>query len=60
MLDITFEPGLRVAADEGDLVDFDAKAIWVLDTDDMGRMPLRLGRFGEVELNLTEAIGRAE
>lgn len=60
MLDITFKPGLRVAADDGDTVDFDAKAIWVLDTDEMGKMPLRLGRFGEVELNLTEAIGRAE
>lgn len=59
-IDITFKPPLRVAADEGDTVDFDAKAVWVLDADDMGRLPLRLGRFGEVELNLTEAIGRAE
>jgi len=58
-LDITFKPGLRAAVDEGDTVDFDAKAVWVLDADDMGRMPLRLGRFGEVELNLTEAFGRS-
>lgn len=58
-LDITFKPPLRVAADEGDTVDFDAKSVWILDADDTGRMPLRLGRFGEVELNLTEAIGRS-
>jgi len=59
VIDITFKPGLRAAADEGDTVDFDAKAIWVLDSDEAGRMPLRLGRFGEVELNLTEALGRS-
>lgn len=45
---------------EGDEVDFDAKSIWVLDTDDQGRMPLRLGKRGEVELNLTEALGRSQ
>lgn len=59
MLDITFKPGLRVDADEGDTVDFDARAVWVLDSDEAGKMPLRLGRFGEVELMLTEAIGRS-
>jgi hypothetical protein len=59
-IDITFKPPLRAAADVGDTVDFDAKAIWVFDADDVGKMPLRLGRFGEVELMLTEAIGRAE
>jgi hypothetical protein len=59
-IDLTFKPGLRVAAAEGDAVDFDATAVWVLDADETGRMPLRLGRFGEVELNLTEALGRSE
>ncbi len=59
-IDVTFEPPLRAAIDVDDTVDFDAKSIWVLDTDEMGRMPLRLGRFGEVELNLTEALGRSE
>ena len=60
LLDITFKPGLRVAAEVGDDVEFDAKAVWVLDSDEAGKMPLRLGRFGEVELMLTEAIGRSE
>lgn len=59
VIDITFKPGLRSAIDEGDTVDFDAKSLWVLDADDVGKMPLRLGRFGEVELSLTEALGRS-
>lgn len=60
LLDITFKPPLRAPVDAGDTVDFDAKSVWVFDTDETGRMPLRLGRFGEVELNLTEAFGRSE
>lgn len=59
-IDIDFKPPLRIAAAEGDTVDFDATAVWVFDADDVGRMPLRLGRFGEVELMLTEAVGRSE
>lgn len=59
-VDITFKPPLRATVAAGDAVDFDAKSVWVLDTDDEGLMPLRLGRFGEVELNLTEALGRSE
>lgn len=59
-IDVEFKPPLRAAVDVGDTLDFAAKAIWTLDADDMGRMPLRLGRFGEVELNLTEALGRSE
>ena len=59
-IDISFKPPLRVAATEDDEVDFDATSIWVLDTDDIGKMALRLGRFGQVELSLTEALGRSE
>lgn len=58
-IDIQFKPPLRTAVTAGDMVDFDAKAIWNADTDDAGRLQLRLGRFGEVELNLTEALGRS-
>jgi hypothetical protein len=57
---LTFKPPLRAAVTVDDLVEFDARAVWVLDADDMGKMPLRLGRFGEVELTLTEALGRSE
>lgn len=57
-LNLTFEPPLRAAADEGDTADFDAKAIWTLESDDTGTMDLRLGRFGSVELNLVEPLGR--
>lgn len=56
---LTFKPGLREAVEEGDEANFDARSVWTLDSDDEGRMDLRLGRFGAVELNLTEAIGRA-
>jgi len=58
-IDVTFKPGLRAPVEEGATADFAAKAVWVLDSDDAGKMALRLGRFGEVELNLTEALYRA-
>lgn len=54
---VTFKPGLRAAVDEGDTADFDAKAIWRLETDDEGRMDLRVGRFGSVQINLVEPLG---
>lgn len=59
-LDVTFKPPLRAAVDEGDLLDLDARAVWVLDSDAGGQVDLRLGRFGDAQLSLTEAIGRAE
>jgi len=58
-IDVTFKPGLRAPVEEGATADFAAKAVWVLDSDDAGKMAIRLGRFGEVELNLTEALYRA-
>lgn len=58
-ISIKFSPPLRAAVYEGDTVDFDAKAIWNLESDDTGRLDLRLGRFGAVELNLVEALGRS-
>lgn len=57
-ISLQFRPGLRAAVAEGDEANFDACALWNIDTDDTGRMDLRLGRFGEVELNLTEPLGR--
>lgn len=54
---VTFKPGLRAAVDEGDTADFDAKAIWRLETDDEGRMDLRIGKFASVQINLIEPVG---
>jgi hypothetical protein len=53
-----FEPGLRVAAvPETDVVDFDAKSVWRLESDDEGRTDLRLGRFATAQINLIEPLG---
>lgn len=59
-MNIVFSPPLRAAAEEGDTVDFDAKAIWSLEADDTGHLDLRIGRFGAVQLKLVEALGRSQ
>ena len=55
--ELTFKPPLRAAVEEGDTADFDAKAIWRLESDDEGRADLRLGRFASVQINLVEPLG---
>lgn len=54
---LTFKPPLRAAVEEGDTADFDAKALWQLDTDDEGKADLRIGRFAIVQINMTEPLG---
>ncbi len=55
---VTFKPPLKAAAASGDVVDFNARAVWVLASDSEGQADLRDGRRGAIELNLVEAIGR--
>ena len=55
---LTFEPPLKADATSGAFVLFHPRSIWVLASDDEARLDLRNGRFGAVELNLVEAIGR--
>lgn len=55
--ELTFKPPLRADVEEGDTADFDAKAIWRLESDDEGKADLRQGRFGSVQINLVEPLG---
>jgi hypothetical protein len=55
---LTISPPLRTEVTTDDEADFAAEALWRLDTDDSGRLDLTGGRFGFVELNLVEPVGR--
>lgn len=60
VMTVQFSPPLREAAWPEDVTaEFDAAALWTLATDDEGDYDLQIGKFGQVELNLVEAIGRA-
>jgi hypothetical protein len=49
-------PPLRAAITTSDEVDFDAKCLWRLVSDDEGQLQLSAGRLGAVTLNLVEPI----
>lgn len=55
-LDIS--PPVRAAITAGDEADFNAVALWTMRTDDEADIELRVGKLGNVRINLSEPIGR--
>lgn len=58
-IEMKFSPPLRRPVVIGDTADFDAKFVGNLETDTMGELILKVGKFGGVQLTLVEDVGRA-
>lgn len=55
---VRIAPPLRDPVTVEDEINFDAECLWQLASDDVGKLDLRLGKWGAVNLELIEPIGR--